>query len=242
MTTVDCLTCREALSARLDGEPEPVAVERTDDHLRTCAGCQAWHLRATELTRSLRVRVAVAVPDLTEAIMATAPVHAPAGWRARGALVGVASAQVALGLSQLFGATTHHGEPVIASHLFNESTAWNLALGIGMFWAAFRPKATSGLIPVLAGFVVLLVAYSTHDLIAGTAPVPRVVGHGLLVVGLCLMIAVNRQQRAPAPDGARRAWTPAHASTVDTMVEEPVEVAGPAGRPHLQPAGRHRAA
>ncbi len=219
-----------------------MAVERTEEHLRTCAGCQTWHLRAAELTRSLRVREAVAGPDLTESILAAAPVSTPAGWRARGALTAVAAAQVALGLSQLFGAPVHHGEPVIASHLFNESTAWNLALGIGMFWAAFRPRATSGLIPVLAGFVVLLVAYSTHDLVAGTAPVPRVVGHGLLVVGLVLMIAVNRRERAPAPDGTARASTPTSPSTVDDLVDEPVEVAGPAGRPHLQPAGRHRAA
>lgn len=241
---MDCLTFREALSARLDGEPEPVTVGRTDDHLRTCAACQAWHLRATELTRSLRVRPAVAVPDLSAAILAGAPVfEPPAGWRARGALAAVATAQVALGLSQLFGAPAHHGEPVMASHLFNESTAWNLALGIGMFWAAFRPRATSGLIPVLAGFVALLVAYSTVDLIAGTAPVPRVVGHGLLVAGLVLMIAVNRRYRAPSPDSAAHPGKPTRWSTVDIEAGgEPVDVAGPAGRPHLQPAGRHRAA
>jgi hypothetical protein len=62
ITSVDCLTCREAISARLDGEPEPVPAAETDEHL------------------------------------------------------------------------------------FHESTAWNLALGVGLLWAAFRtePNRTEG--------------------------------------------------------------------------------------------------
>ncbi len=65
----------------------------------------------------------------------------------------------------------HGGGPTAAGHLFNESTAWNLALGVGMLWAAFRPRATAGLVPMLAIFVVVLAAYSTHDLLTGAAPV-----------------------------------------------------------------------
>ncbi|TDV44256.1 hypothetical protein CLV71_114166 [Actinophytocola oryzae] len=56
--------------------------------------------------------------------------------------VRAAVAQLALG--QLFGVGEHlHGTPPVASHLFNEGTAWNLALGIGLFWPrsglALRP-------------------------------------------------------------------------------------------------------
>lgn len=41
---MDCDTCREALSARLDGEAEPVV---PDGHLHSCAGCQEWYAAAS---------------------------------------------------------------------------------------------------------------------------------------------------------------------------------------------------
>jgi predicted anti-sigma-YlaC factor YlaD len=196
----------------------------------------------------------VPVPDLTEAILADAPTIEPAqGWGVRGALVCVAVAQVALGLGQLVGMgptamhVAHGGGPAVAGHLFNESTAWNLALGIGMLWAAFRPRATTGLVPVLAGFVVVLFAYSAHDLATGAAPVSRVLGHGLLVIGLVLLIIVNRRHRPPAPEAARAPQlSGTTGGTADTAsgVSEPagLDATGPTGRPHLRPAGRHHAA
>lgn len=66
----------------------------------------------------------------------------------------------------------------VAGHLFNEGTAWNFAVGLGLFWAVFRPRAASGLIMVMAGFVAVLLVYSTYDLITGVAPVIRELGHG----------------------------------------------------------------
>ena len=248
---MDCLTCRESLSARLDGEAEPAPAEQVDAHLAECGACRAWQRRGEELNRVLRVRPATPVPDLHEAILADAPQIEPAqGWWVRGALVCVAVAQVTLGLSQLVGMGTtamhvgHEDAPAVAGHLFNESTAWNLALGIGMLWAAFRPRATSGLLPVLAGFVVVLFAYSAHDLVTGAAPVSRVLGHGLLVLGLGLMIVVNRRHHPHAPDGARASTTPGTPAEGAGAVDGPdgTDVAGPTGRPHLRPAGRHRAA
>ncbi len=249
--TVDCLTCREALSARIDGETEPVPADRTDEHLRTCAACQVWQVRVSEQARSLRVRAAVEVPDLSRVILenAVVPASARGSW-ARVALAGVSVAQLALGLAQLLGGGTTaahavHDGPSVASHLFNESTAWNVALGIGLFWAAFRPRATSGLIPVTAGFVVLVFAYSTHDLITDSVPVSRVVGHGLLVAGLCLMIVVNRVCGEPTPEGADGAGTESRrATSSDEPAESPVPVDGSQSsrRPHLRPASRHRAA
>jgi uncharacterized membrane protein len=106
--------------------------------------------------------------------------------------------------------------------------------------AAFHPRATSGLIPVLGGFVLVLLAYSTHDLITGAAPVARVAGHGLLVAGLILLILGNRQTRDDEPRGTRQAGTD---SATDTGSVSP----GPPGRsgrgrPPLRPASRHRAA
>ncbi|MCT2582104.1 zf-HC2 domain-containing protein [Actinophytocola gossypii] len=241
---MECSTCREALSARMDGEVEPVPAASTDEHLRACRSCREWHDRAIDLTRSLRVREATPVPDLTGAILDDAPVLVSnRGWGTRLGLGVVAVAQLGLALSQLFGTTTaaSHAQHVpIATHLFNEGIAWNLALGVGLFWAAFHPRATAGMIPVLGGFVLVLLAYSTHDLITGAVPVSRVAGHGLLVAGLILLVLVNRRTRDDEPHGTRRTGT-------DSATDMGSTAPGPAGRsgrgrPPLRPASRHRAA
>ena len=69
MTFVDCLTCREALSARMDGEAEPAPAEQTDQHLAACAACRSWQARVARTSRTLRVRQATPVPDLSAAIL-----------------------------------------------------------------------------------------------------------------------------------------------------------------------------
>ncbi|HOW96081.1 MAG TPA: zf-HC2 domain-containing protein, partial [Mycolicibacterium fallax] len=43
---MNCDVAREALSARIDGEREPVPAARVDEHLAGCADCTDWHIRA----------------------------------------------------------------------------------------------------------------------------------------------------------------------------------------------------
>ncbi len=232
--------------------------EVTDAHLASCAACRQWQHDLAALTRGLRLRPAVDVPDLTAQILAAAPPPLPPparstrGWYARMLLAAVGVAQLTLGLAQVFdvsGADSHSGhggaEPV-SNHLFNESTAWNLALGLGMVWTALRPKASSGLLPVMAGFVAVLAPFSALDLIAGSAPLSRITSHGFLVLGLVVLLVVHRTRRSPE-DGSRATGG----------VPEPVDVDDSGGttaaRPdrgdegggrwrHLRPVGRKRAA
>lgn len=243
---VECETCRKALSARLDGEQEPVPAERADEHLLGCTACQAWQQQAIILTRTLRVRPATATPDLTDQILAAVSA-ADRGWWWRAALGGVAIAQLGLGLGQLLGVDTGMTSPSAApgdmsAHLFDESTAWNVALGIGMLWVALRSRAAAGMLPVFGGFLALLTAFSVHDLIVGDVPVARVVSHGLLVAGFALMCVVHRQGRQ-RDDGLP--WRAATASDVATTVSATIDDAPPPrnvnGRP-LRPAGRRQAA
>jgi predicted anti-sigma-YlaC factor YlaD len=104
---VECLTCREAISARLDGEAEPAPAEQGGEvrhaagqgHLASCAACRSWQVRVTETSRMLRVREAPEVPDLADAILEIAvPPSATRDWWARIALIAVAAAQVGLAL------------------------------------------------------------------------------------------------------------------------------------------------
>src|SRR3546814_4808203 len=75
---MDCELIREGLSAFLDDEDAGISKTELDAHVSGCVGCSAWWARASELHRSVRVRPAEQVPDLSAAIVAAA---APAARR-----------------------------------------------------------------------------------------------------------------------------------------------------------------
>ncbi|ANZ42552.1 hypothetical protein BBK82_07230 [Lentzea guizhouensis] len=245
---MECSTYREALSARLDGEDEGVPTGQVDTHLETCVSCQEWHETATALTRTLRVRPATPVPDLTAAILDAAPPitpPTPQGWLPRTLLGGVAIAQLTLGLAQVLGTGTSahgaHTTGVDSSHLFNESTAWNLALGLGLLWTALGPTATAGMLPVTAAFVAVLIPYSTNDLINGTATAGRVLSHSLLLAGLALLALVHFRDRDP---GGRTPVRDSDSTDTTGSSDSPQQADQPSThrRVRLRPVSRRRAA
>ncbi|GGS50092.1 hypothetical protein [Actinokineospora fastidiosa] len=276
---MDCETCREAVSARLDGETEPPGA---DAHLAECAVCREWAAEAVTLTRLLRVREVLPTPDLTTAVLAALPpeIHPapdenstesgdlpvasrrpsrvtsflfrlrpthrratphpatrstaspdgvesasrsmagaagvlsgpvspdapePAG-RRRLALGMVAVAQLTLGMAQLLGVTGHphpgHVDPHATAHLLNESSAWTIALGIGMAWAAFRPAVATGVLITTTGFLAVLSPFAVIDLATGAATVGRVASHAILVLAVGLLISIRRgpHRAGLAPD------------------------------------------
>ncbi|MEU3628048.1 hypothetical protein BS329_39750 [Amycolatopsis coloradensis] len=206
-----CETCREALSARLDGETEPTPPEALDRHVTGCAACRSWLARAERLHRTMLLRPAPGVPDLTAVILERTPAPPGEGWAARIALALVAVAQLGLAFAQLLGVEDHaagHGTESLVGHLSHESSAWNLAVGVGLGWAAVRTKAASGQLPALTGFVALLLALSAGDLVTGQVTAGRVLTHGLVVLGLVLLFVVHRQHR--------RRNRPSPATTADT--------------------------
>ncbi|WP_245589463.1 hypothetical protein [Amycolatopsis balhimycina] len=133
----------------------------------------------------------------------------------------------------------------MATHLGNESAAWNLAVGFGLLWAALRPATASGLLPALAGFVTVLGLMSGIDLSDGQVTVSRVLSHGLLVAGVGLLYGVRRQhRRTSTPSPSTRAEPTAHDEVA--LGWEPPAAKGDGRRPrrrfpHL-PASRRRAA
>lgn len=223
-----CEECREGLSARLDGESEPAGVDR---HLTGCAACQDWLARAERLRRALLLRPAPAVPDLTEVILERTPAPAGEGWGLRIALGVVAVAQLALAFAQLLGEDAGHA---MSGHLTHESSAWNLAVGVGLLAATLRPKTASGQLPLLTGFVAVLLALSAGDLVSGQVTVGRVATHALVVLGLVLLFAVHRQHRgrhAPLP-----------AATADSTSTGSSPAADPASAPRPRPRSSRRQA
>jgi predicted anti-sigma-YlaC factor YlaD len=246
---MECGTCREALSARLDGEPEPVPAAEVDEHLRDCADCQAWYADAVVLTRRVRVREVTPTPDLVAAVLAEADARTTVktGWLrgrpvARIALALIGLVQLLLAVAQLFGTQVHahNGGETLTGHLINEGAAWNLALGLAMLAAAWQPKRAIGLLPALAVFVGALVVFSLVELMTTGVPASRLVSHIPLVAGLALLFVVHRQARkdrgpAPTASGSSDDSEDATEPGDDRRQSEP-------NRPWLRPASHDRRA
>lgn len=201
-----CSRFREAASARLDGEPIGMSASALDHHLASCIDCARWAEQAARLTRVLRVGPAD-VPDLSQAITAEVVLPAQRVRRRvrvlRAALVLVGVAQLAIAVPALVGSSIGM---VMSEHAAHEAAAWNLAMGAAFLAAATRPRRAAGLIPLLATFIVVLAALSVHDFASGAVSAARLATHIAALLGLLLLIAIERAVRAspPGSSGAGR--------------------------------------
>jgi predicted anti-sigma-YlaC factor YlaD len=109
---VECNVCREAVSARADGEREPVPAEQVDRHLADCADCAGWSLTAVESTRRLRVRTVTATPDLTAVILDRLDADGPIAETARRRGVHVVLGRALLAVFGLRRRAVDPGDPV----------------------------------------------------------------------------------------------------------------------------------
>lgn len=180
---MDCSSCRDVVSAQLDGEASPLEVTAAEHHLATCAPCRQHRQAVLGLHRAIRVAPAEAVPDLSAAILARAPQVDPTGgdanavvWRAGLALVAVA---------QLLSAVAHLG----TDHLARDQASWEAALAAGFAWAAWRPARSAGLLPVAAVLTLLLLV--NGGLAAGGAGTH----HLLAPLGFALLALATRGGR-----------------------------------------------
>src|SRR4051812_15136098 len=151
-----CDEAREALSARLDGEPVDEAT--LDRHLDGCDPCGEWLAAAHAVTRRWRLLPVPEVPDLTEQIVAA--VQAEQLQPARRAttatqvgLLGVSAPQPALALPILLAGHDHEA-PL---HVAHEMGSFNLALALAYFVTGLQPFRAGGLLP-FAGIVAGLLA------------------------------------------------------------------------------------
>jgi predicted anti-sigma-YlaC factor YlaD len=192
-----CQTFREAISARLDGEPLGMPVEELDGHLDRCPACTRWADDAARVTRRARVAPAPPVPDLTATVLAALPRELPgAGIAARARLIGtalrlallaVAVGQAGLAWPALMSGTAAMSAPV---HMAHESGAWNLAVAAAFLAVAAVPRLAAGALPFLGTFTALLLPVTLADLVAGRVQADRAVAHLLLLVGVVLVAAL----------------------------------------------------
>jgi RNA polymerase sigma-70 factor, ECF subfamily len=210
---MQCDVAREALSARIDGEREPVPAARVDEHLETCRECCAWYILADEQGKSLAFRAVEPRRDLSAHILITAGIeplgryHRWARWTrrygVRWALLGVGVVQLALAVTQMGGAdfgmlagSAHQSGAMNGAHLMNETTAWSLALGLGMVVAGVWPAAAAGIVCVVGIFAVALAGYVVTDSMAGQVTAIRMLSHLPVIAGAVLAALVYCQFRA----------------------------------------------
>lgn len=194
---VECEVAREALSARIDGEREPVPAARVDEHLADCAGCRRWYDQVSGQAALLR-RLAADPVALAPTARRTRGLRLPTLAWPRWALLAVGVVQLVLAAAQAFGSSlglAHHHGATTGGHLMNESTAWSLAVGVVMVGAALWPGAAAGLAGVLTAFAAVLTAYVIADAAAGAVTLERIFTHLPILLGALLALLVWR--RAP---------------------------------------------
>ncbi|AEV73597.1 putative integral membrane protein [Mycolicibacterium rhodesiae NBB3] len=203
---MNCRLAREALSARIDGEREPVSVRSVDKHLVGCSDCGLWYTRAVANTQRLQVlaresglrrrSAAAAVERAAEnrPRRLARPVVLWARWSL--ALVGVL--YLVLTVTQMTTARVAHSD-VTGIHLFGESTAWSIAIGAAMIIAGTLPAAAAGLAGVLITYTCVLAVYVVTDTAKGIVSAPSELGHLPVLVGAILALLVWRGTRTPHP-------------------------------------------
>ena len=205
-----CAGVREAISARLDGEPLGTPVAELERHLANCVACAAWSSQAAQVTRRARIAPAPPVPDLTAAILAALPPSPMAAAAVRSRVLGNALrlALLAIGVAQagLAWPALQRGAGAMSApvHMAHETGAWNLAVAVAFLAVAAAPQLAPGALPFLASFSVLLGALTLSDLDAGWVHVERAVLHALLFAGVGLVATVAWRERRRRRSAASR--------------------------------------
>lgn len=181
---MNCEICRDALSAQLDGEDPGVDQAVVDGHLDLCPGCRRFEADLGAMHRAIRLRSAEPIPHLTAQVLAR--VSTPRRFRpewARYALFTVAMTQLLIALPALILGS----DPGASVHVARELGSWDIALSIGLLYAAWRPERAAGLLPFALALAATMVVTATLDVTTGHTSLLGETAHLLALVGLVLL-------------------------------------------------------
>jgi predicted anti-sigma-YlaC factor YlaD len=205
---MNCDICREAISARLDGETPGAPDDLIDTHLRSCAGCQNWATAAGELHRATRVRAAEWGPDLTAPILARIDAEdKPPESTGRRRLADIRVGLAIVALLQLVLAVPPlllGAEAGASIHVARELGSFDAALAVGFLVCAWQPARVAGLFPVAAALAVCMTGAALLDVATGRAPAATEAQHLLDLVGVVLIWLAARSTRTPGLGGGWR--------------------------------------
>lgn len=240
---MECNTCREILSARIDGEDRPGEAAAADAHVAYCEACAQWWEEAAAVTRLARLSV-VPTPEPAQgplaphrlALAAPGPGAHRVAVMLRWLLGLLGLVQFLLGIAQisvLNSGAHEHGAGVSPAHLWHESAAWNIAVGAGFGWIALHRTRPNALLPLLTAFVAMLVLLSVNDMLVGTVDGTRLVSHAFVAVGYLVLVALSRPRFDFGDPPADRHPRP-HQPVLGDDAPEPGERGITAHRPPLR--------
>ena len=184
-----CERIREALSARLDGEPAEVSDELLDKHLSGCSRCAEWQRQAVAL-RAAPV-LPYDAPDLVASVLTTVRAEearvASRRRRAiftRSALALIAAVQLALSVPGLILGHDHTA-PI---HVAHEVGSFEAALALGLLLATLWPRLAAGMLPLVGAITGLLLLTAGSDVAAGRTTAAIEWPHLLDLTGLLLLL------------------------------------------------------
>jgi predicted anti-sigma-YlaC factor YlaD len=185
---MDCNQARFGISALQDEEAPLVDLPQLERHLAGCAACRAWREEAHEVTRQVRLQLAVPVRGPSQQVLEA--IAASSGRRrirsatlTRVGLVLVALVQIVIAEPMLLSGS-YRGVPI---HVAHEMGSFELALAMGFLVAAWRPSRAAGMRSLVAAVAALLVATAVIDLLAGRTTLSDEMPHLLAVLGWLLL-------------------------------------------------------
>jgi predicted anti-sigma-YlaC factor YlaD len=193
---MNCMHMRQAISARLDGEPLGVDSDALDTHLASCAECRAFATSAGELHRAMRLAPAPEIPDLTPGILAAIGAESTRDdtqLALRWILAIIAFVQIAIAVPALV-LGTDAGLPV---HTARHLGSFDVALAVGFLFAAWRPSRIPGLLPVVVALVACLVGSSLLDVASGNTAALSEAHHVTDFAGLVVVWLLSRPATRP---------------------------------------------
>jgi len=184
MESIECVTTREALSARADGEATSDDLVLAGTHLADCAGCRQFASDMERIDRMIRIRPAEPVPSLVASVTARArPARLGRGGWLRPALAWVAAVMLVQSVPALLFGQASGTSPHLARHL----GAFGAALAIGFAYAAWKPHRAFGLLPFTAALVATTTVSIVADIVTGSrTPLAELI-HVTELAGLALL-------------------------------------------------------
>jgi predicted anti-sigma-YlaC factor YlaD len=184
MESIECVTTREALSARADGEATSDDLALAAAHLADCAECRQFASDMERIDRMIRIRPAEPVPSLVASVTARArPARLGRGGWLRPALAWVAAVMLIQSVPALLFGQASGTSPHLARHL----GAFGAALAIGFAYAAWKPHRAFGLLPFTAALVATTSVSIVADIVTGSrTPLAELI-HVTELAGLALL-------------------------------------------------------
>lgn len=194
---------RRWASEALDGDISPRKQQRVDTHLAGCDACRAWFDSAAGIGRRARLRQPALNSDVSEEVLGTharikRAVRASVAFT-RVSLIAIGLVQIYLTLPDIFRSHLHEGHHI---------GVFDLALGVSMLYAAWRPVRAVGMIPFLLVLGTGLLITSGMDIRSGETPALAEAPHALVLLEMALIwhlqrFGVPRMRPAGTPSAVR---------------------------------------